>query len=187
MVKLLRRHYILFFVILFIIFLNAFFFFVGPSNFVEKLGVHNTYLVILLIGIFGGVSSFTGPVFFSSMIAFAAGGANPWLLGLSGGLGLFVSDSIFYFLAHVGKKSVPPDLKIKILRIEKKLERFPNWVAFFITFLLLALTPFPNDILMIALAIGGYGYFRFFPYLLAGNITLSLLVAHLGNSLWWLS
>lgn len=186
MTRWIKKHHVFFLIVLFIVLINAVFFFVRPDNIVNALGAKNSYLVIFFIAVIGGVSTLTGTVFFSTIFTFAAGGGNPWLLGIFGGLGLFISDSIFFLLARLGRKSVSEYWNKKIIEFENKLRRFPEWQIFLIIYFFLGFTPVPNDILMIVLAVAGYKYIKFSPYLLLGNITLAVIMANLGDKLWWI-
>src|SRR5262245_39905659 len=96
MISMKYRYLIFFLVFVLLLTLALVIFFITPEQIVAYIGVKNTYLVAFLLAVFGGLSAITGVSFFLSVAAFASGGANPFLLALVGGLGIFISDSIFY-------------------------------------------------------------------------------------------
>ena len=163
--------------------LNAIFLFISPDTVVQKIGVQNTYLTIFLIAAIGGLNSFTGGVFYASLAAFAAGGASPWILGLSGGLGLVVGDSLVFFLFKYGSSKIDGTWKARVQRAEDWIEKFSQPVQNFIIYLYLAISPFPNDILMFGLAVFKYRFIQVLPLILLGDVTFAVLVALLGERL----
>lgn len=179
-----RKHYVLVGIVLFLIALNVLFYFIGPDRIVEYIGIRNTYLVVFAIAAIGGLSTVTGTVLYSSIATFAAGGSSPLLLGLAGGAGIFISDSIFFYLAKRGRESVPEKWGHWIERIQRFVDRYPLWIILLATFLYLGFSPLPNDLLMIALALAGIKYRQLIIPLLPGSITIALLTAYFGN-LWF--
>src|SRR3989344_9607010 len=121
-----ERHYRLLGVIAVLVTLNVFLFFLGPQQVVDSIGVSNTYLIVFIIATVGGMSSFTGATYASAVITFTAGGANPWLIGLCGGVGVFISDSLFYLLAEYGRRVVPHDWKPTLERVARKMRVLPT-------------------------------------------------------------
>lgn len=154
-----------------------------PQEVVGYIGVENAYLVGFLITLLAGVSSFTGTAAYATVGALAQGGANPVILGLIGGVGLFLSDSIFYFLITKGVESVKKSRDSFLARLERIFNKVPTSVVLLIVFLYTGFSPLPNDLLLIALLIGGYKYKTFALPLLAGAITLMLIITHVGG-LW---
>ena len=177
-----ERHKILVAVVLLLIAFNAVFFYVTPDEIVEYIGVHNSYSIAFLIAAIGGVSTLTGATLFATIITFAAGGADPLMLGVAAGIGIFISNSVFFLLAMYGRKSVPRVWHERLLRIEGWVKRrISSKKALMLAYVYLGFTPFPDDILMFALVLSGYSYKRVAPVLLAGGVSLATLVAHLGN------
>lgn len=164
-----------------LILINVLYFFVSPQEIVEYVGVGNTYLVTFLIAAIGGLSTITGTTLYAAMATFASGGAHPVGIGLAGGAGIFLSDTVFFLLAAYGRAAIPPRFDRWVARIERTAQRLPVWCALVLVYLYLGFTPLPNDILMIALVIGGFRYRQVAPALLAGSFTIALLVAHLGE------
>jgi len=156
-------------------------YFVPSEDIVRTIGVDNTYLVLFFFGIFAGFSSLTGGSFYAAVATFAAGGSNPIILGLAGGLGLFISDSIFYYVALRGIQII----RKKWNRLPEKIAAWVNarnqWLVLGFVYAYAAFIPVPSDILLGALAISDYPYKKFAPYLLVGDLTLALLIAALAS------
>lgn len=184
MKKQIANYYPVLCIVLFIIAVNVVFYFYGPDQIVRTLGVRNTYLIAFGTAAIGGLSTATGVVMFTLIASFAAGGATPWLLGVCGGLGIFVSDSVFFWLAQVGRESMPPKWKRWIARIHHWMHTRPKWLVMTAVYLYLGLTPFPSDLIMIVLVLGKYRYRSIVPVLLAGSLTIATLTAYIGHS-WW--
>jgi membrane protein YqaA with SNARE-associated domain len=163
--------------------LNLVFFFLSPDQIVEYVGVENTYLTVFLIASVGGLSVITSGVLYASIIAFAAGGASPWLLGLVGGIGIAIGDSlVFYLFSHTSKK-LSPRWQEKVTKVKEKVEHLPSTVQYVLIYLYLGFTPLPNDILMFLLAVLRFQFWQVFPFILAGTITVATLIAYLGEAL----
>jgi hypothetical protein len=157
--------------------------FIEPEEIVGRIGVENTYIIVFLAAVFGGLSTLTGTSFFLLIATFADGGSNPLLLGLSGGAGIFISDSLFFLIARHGAEI----LRTKAKRFSETLVRFmrraPPWGVYGGVYVYLGFTPLPNDLLMIALALFGMSYRKLIPVLLAGSITIATLTAFGGQQL----
>lgn len=175
-----KRHLALTAIILFFIALNVFFYFVSPDTIVEYVGVRNSYAITFIIAAIGGLSTVTGTVLFSTIATFAAGGSNPTLLGIIGGLGIFISDSIFFHLAQLGRQFVPNKWEGWIGKMHQFVQSYPLWLVLLLVYLYISFIPLPNDILMVALVLGGYQYRYVAPILLVGSISIALVIAHLG-------
>ena len=183
MYRFFQKYAVLIGLIAFLVALNLFFLFVGHERIVSFIGVENSYIIIFLIAAIGGLSSISGVAFFSLITTFAAGGSNPLLLGLVGGAGLFISDSIFYLLARYGRESIPPKWDRFLDSVERRVRRYPRWLVLVLSYLYLGFSPFPNDVLAVALVIGGYRYRAVAPIFLAGSLTHALFFSHIGHFL----
>ncbi|MEX0931326.1 MAG: hypothetical protein WDZ88_01105 [Candidatus Paceibacterota bacterium] len=180
--NILVRYKFLFAVLLVFILIQALFFFISPSEIVSSVGIENSYGIAFLVALIGGVSTLTGPVLFATIATFSAGGANPFLLGLVGGLGIFISNSVFYFLALYGKKSVSEKWKEKLNAISERIkEKYSKRVIFPLVYLYLSFTPLSDDVLMVGLVIAGYRYMHIAPLLLLGGISFATATAFFGN------
>lgn len=166
-----------------VLFLGAFgllLYFFPPSEIVAAIGVENAYLVGFLAALTAGFSSLTGTATFAAIASLAQGGATPWLLGLCAGVGLFLSDSGFYFILTKGRESVTGKAKKLADTLEEYIERVPVWAVMLVIVIYTALSPLPNDILLLALAASGYRYLVFAPALLVGDLIIMQIVTQIG-------
>ena len=155
----------------------AVFSYVNPELIVAKIGVTNGYLVLLLIGAIGGVSVFTGPSYFIALTTLSVVGLNPLLLGLAGGFGVTVGDTIMFFLGMNAGSKAPEKFQEKLHKLEKKLENKSRWFVNLITYSYITFTPFPNEIVTISLGLLGYKKRLILPILFLGNISGGILGA----------
>ncbi|HYF13384.1 MAG TPA: hypothetical protein VD928_03755, partial [Candidatus Paceibacterota bacterium] len=102
----------------------------------------------------------------------------PLILGLAGGSGAFLSNSIFYFLVLHGKRALPDRWERRIEELTKIIKKLPLWAVWIVVFVYSGLTPFPDDILIAALALSSISYLRVAPVLLAANITIVTLISY---------
>lgn len=155
--------------------------FVNPHQIIEYVGVENSYLIVFLIAAIGGLSTFTSTTLFTTIATFSAGGAIPWLVGLAAGVGIFISNSVFYLLAALGRKSIPEHWNAKILSTARWMRKMPVWLLFFTIYLYFGFSPLPNDLLIIVLVIARFKYRQVAPILFAGSITVAILTAYLAR------
>src|SRR6056297_4327429 len=154
-----------------------------PTQIVDRLGVENSYLAAFLIAATGGLSSFTSSVFYASVATFSAGGANPWLLGITGGLGIALGDSLIFALFRFGFKDVHSYWHEFIERLRLWVDAYPRPVVYATLFLILGISPTPNDIIMFLLVALGFRYLKVAPVIVAAGITITTITALLGQSL----
>lgn len=181
-IKFHKKSYATFFALLGIIaFWGILLYFYSPQVLIEKIGVQNSYIVIGVVAVLGGVSSITGASFYTTLTTFAAGGADPLLLGLIGGIGVTFGDSFFYYLGLRGKDLLSGKPKKISQKMECWINKKPSWVPQAIAFIYTALTPLPNDILMVSLAISKVSYKKIIFFVLIGNIGSVIFFAYLAR------
>lgn len=165
----------------------VFFHFVPPELLVNKIGIQNTYLAAFILAVVGGFSSITGTSLYATLVAFAgAGKVNPLILGVVSGFGLFISDSLFYFVADYGRKiikRITARWETLFNRIRRWVRIAPDWVVYAGIFLYVAFAPIPNDILLAVLVLSGYSYRQFALYLFLGDLTFTYLLTHVAGSI----
>ncbi|MCL5730365.1 MAG: hypothetical protein M1165_02250 [Candidatus Pacearchaeota archaeon] len=165
--------------ILLIIFWVVLFRYINPQLLVAKIGATNGYLILFLLGALGGVSIFTGPSYFIALTTLAIGGLNPLLLGLAGGCGVTIGDSVIFLLGVSAGKKAPEKFQKKLEGLEKRTKNKPDWLVNLILYLYIGFTPLPNEIATIALGLIGYKKKVIIFFLLLGNITSGILTAML--------
>ena len=162
----------------------VFFYYFPVQELIDKIGIQNTYLVAFLLATIGGFSSLTGTSLYVALIALSQAGVNPIILGIVGGLGLFLSDTIFYFII-VKVRSLITKITNRWERLFRRMWKWfyvcPDWVVYLGVFLYAAFSPLPNDILLAVLALSSYSYRQFAWFLLAGDITIGLVLTHIGS------
>ena len=153
-----------------------------PNTIVDHIGVENSYLTVFSIAAFGGLSSLTSGIFYAAVVTFSSGGANPWLLGVVGGIGISIGDSIIFGLFSYGLQNVRRSWKDKVERIRSYVDYYPNRIVYTTLFLILGFSPLPNDIVMFALVTLGFQYLKIAPILVLSGITITTVTALLGES-----
>lgn len=159
----------------------AFFYFISPDEVVRVIGIQNSYLVVFILAVICGFSSFTATTFFVAIAALSQGGANPLLLGLSGGVGLCVSDFAFYFVVSRGTPVIDKHWKKLSTFLRHWITVLPDWIIYPFIFLYSTFAPLPNDIILVALAFGGYPFKKIAPFLFLGDIASAILLAYVAH------
>ncbi|MES2225262.1 MAG: hypothetical protein V4480_00445 [Patescibacteria group bacterium] len=179
MKKLLRKYLSAALILLFIIAWALVLILIPPSTIVAAVGPGNTYLVGFIVALVAGFSAITGTTAYATIIEFARGGADPLLLGAISGIGLFISDAAFYALALRGRRVVSRKWKKPFAVVRRIMDRIPDAAVYVGVFAFAAFGPIPNDVLLVALIVGDYEFKRFWPFLLAGDLTFMLFLSYI--------
>ncbi|MFW5991293.1 MAG: hypothetical protein ACOCQX_03610 [Candidatus Nanoarchaeia archaeon] len=171
----LKKHISLITVILLILIFSAINYFLGAEGFVNLIGEENSYLLAFLVATFGGASFLTASSYYLIIITLALGGTNFILLGVAGGLGNSIGDTLFYLLGLKGRKTLGRVKKITD-RIFNWLNTKPPWMIPVFVFLYANLVPLPNDILAVSLGVCKYPFKKLIIPLVLGNISFTMLV-----------
>ena len=144
-----------------------------------SIGVTNSYLLLFVIALVGGVSSFTTGSYLATLYLLAQQGLSVPLLGLAGGVAIFIGDIIFFYLGRYGIKALQQSES-------EWADKFSDWIAKrsdkslqLFTYVYVGLTPLPNDIITIALGASGRPFKTFLLPLFIGSIQLQTLAAYL--------
>ena len=164
-----------------------FFNYISPEELVQKIGIKNVYLASFILSVVGGFSSITGTSVYAAITAIAHSGVvNPLVLGVISGLGIFLSDSLFYFIARYGHETIVRTTE-HWKRIFGKIRRWvrfaPDWLLYTGVLLYSAFSPLPNDIILAVLAVSGHSYRQFAPFLFVGDLTLMFLLTQFADRL----
>jgi hypothetical protein len=157
----------------------------GPGTIIGLIGVSNSYLVSFILGVLGGSSVFSSGAFFATIYSFVKSGLNPFLLGIIGGLGLGIGDSLFYFLGFQGRKITSPWLSKKVDALGNWLRARPPVLIFMFIFIYAALVPLPNDLLLVLIGLAKYPYKVAIFALLAGDLLFVILVGVIAKYGWF--
>lgn len=162
--------------------INVLFYYTSPKTLVDYIGVENSYLVTFLVAAIGGLNTFTSGVLYTTIATFAAGGSIPWLVGIAGGLGIAIGDSIIFHLVKYGRKSISENWKKWIEQKKDFIDAYPSWVLYLAIYLYLGFSPLPNDLLMFTVAMLGFSFMRLLPVIILGGITIGVITAYVGSS-----
>jgi membrane protein YqaA with SNARE-associated domain len=177
--KLTKKNLIIFIFILFFILWSIVLIKVSPIKITETIGIQNSYLLTFFVAFLGGSSILIPFPYYLFIITFGAGGLNPFLLGIIGGLGLALGDSITYFIGYKGKEVLPHKVqkifnKIRIICSKR------SWLMPFFLFIYGAIIPIPNDLIILPLGLGRYPYWKMAIPLTIGNMIYTTGLALLG-------
>jgi len=175
----LRQYRTLIGIALLIAFWCAVLYLMPVEDLVQELGVQNAYIIGFTAALIAGFSSLTGTAAYAAVIAFSRAGADPLYLGVASGIGLFISDTAFFFLMLRGRESVEDRFRSFLKKVHALIERVPPVVVYVGTYLFCAFGPIPNDVILAALVIAGYRYRRFWLALLLGDVTFMLFLSYL--------
>ena len=104
---------------------------------------------------------------------------NPILLGLFGGIGVTIGDSLYFYLGSKGKEISSKKVDKRLEKISKLLKKSPKWLIPFIVYIYSGFTLLPNDLMTFSLGITGYSYKKIFLPLILGNITVTTIIAYI--------
>lgn len=179
MKKKLKRYFvfagILIFIIVWILILN----FISPDRIVAKIGVGNSYIILFLISAIGGVSSLSVSSYYLAVSVFASGGLNPIFLGLVGGVGVTIGDSLFFYLGKKGKTISSKKILEKTRKLKIWINKSPKAFMPFLIYIYVGFTPAPNDLMTVPLGFMDYPFRKIIIPLLLGNITATVLISYL--------
>lgn len=147
-----------------------------PEDIISKLGIENTYLAIFAFAIFGGVSAFSAAGFYGTLFYFAHSGMNPFILAGFSAFGVLIGDFIFWYIGVEGRKLIKNEENTYAIRLSGWLKQKPRWFVPIIIYAYTGLSPFPGDILMLALAFTGYRPRDIIIPTFFGNYTLALII-----------
>ncbi len=153
--------------------------YVNPQELVAKLGATNGYTILFLLGVIGGASTFTAPSYFIALTTLSIGGLNPVLLGLAGGLGITIGDTVIFFIGLAAGRRAPEKFKERLQKLEKRIEKKPKWLVNFLLYAYIGFTPLPNEIATISMGLLGHKKKIILLFLFLGNITSGILGATL--------
>jgi membrane protein YqaA with SNARE-associated domain len=155
----------------------------GPQNTIELVGLTNSYIIAFFMGAFGGSFVLTAGAYYYSIYTISQHGLNPFILGVVGGFGLTVGDSLFYYLGFRGRSIKSKWIGKKVHAFGKWLENKPKFIVLIIAFIYISIIPLPNDLLLISAGFAGYSYRLIIFAVLLGNIFFVTLLGLLGQGL----
>lgn len=169
-------------IVILVVFVTTFSFLISTYSTDEILnfiGVDNAYLLMFLLAIVGGMSTFTGVPYHLVLITLGSSGLNPVLLGLATAAGVMIGDSTSYLIGKQSNQVLPEKLKKKLYKFANFLSQKPKLIAPFL-FLYGTFSPFSNDFIVISMGFISYPYKKIIVPLSMGNILYNIGLASLG-------
>ncbi len=162
----------------FIISMSVFFYFSSPESLIDAVGIQNAYLLMFVLAFIGGLTTFSGVPYHLILIALAAGGVNPLLLGFSTAAGVILGDSTSYLIGYKGRDIIPSKITVVIEQIIDWGMKYPKALPWFF-FGYASLLPFSNDFIVIPMGFERYPFWKVMIPLGLGNILFNTLLGYL--------
>ncbi|MBN1544870.1 hypothetical protein JW898_05420 [Candidatus Woesearchaeota archaeon] len=179
MKKRLRNTIIFFLLLAFIVFWSVLLYFITPHRLVDGIGVQNGYILSFLFGVFGEAATFTALSYYPAIVTLAAGGLNPFILGLIAGTGMTMGNSIYFFFGRETRNVLSENLEKQARKVLRWVEGKPNWILQMIMFIYVGFTPFPNNLLTASGGITGVPFRKMILPLFLGNVVLTTTIAYI--------
>jgi len=145
-----------------------------PWLWMNNLVVTYGYLGAFIVCIIGNVSIFL-PIPFALIIYLFGSTLNPLVLGIVSGVGSAIGEMVSYIIGRGGRKVIESRYGKRLDAVEKLIDRYGILVVF-----LAALTPVPDDILLIPLGMIKYPAYKTFTAMVFGKTIMCLILAYAG-------
>lgn len=152
--------------------------FVSPEQIINTIGVNNAYLLIFFLAFLGGVSTFSSVPYHLVVVSMAAGGLNPFVLGVSAASGVMLGDSTSYYLGHRGSLFIPKQFQKFFSRLHTLIIHHPKLFPWF-CFLYGMLIPFSNDFITITAGLIRFPFWKVILPLGIGNLLFNTAIAYI--------
>lgn len=140
------------------------------------IGVENAYILMFILSLLGGLSTFSGVPYHVVLIALAVGGVNPFLLGAVTAVGVMLGDSTSYYLGYQGRALMSERIQQVLEKLEYIKEKYPRLLP--VVFLLYgSFLPFSNDVIVIPMGFLRYPFWKVIIPLGVGNIIFNIGLA----------
>lgn len=146
---------------------------------IDAVGSSNAYLLMFVLGMVGGFTTFTGIPYHLVLMSLAAGGLSPVGLGICTAIGVMLGDSTMYVVGSKVKNSLPPRVLATMEHLADYLLHHPRMVPPALV-AYGTVSPFSNDFIVASLSVVGYPYWRTIIPLTIGNIFYNIALAYLG-------
>lgn len=152
-----------------------------PADIVAFIGTENGYLATLALSFLGGLSVLVSIPYHLVIMTFAAGGLNPWLLGIAASIGQLGGDTTSYLLGFSGGSMVTGRLAATMERLRNWITRRPYWQMSIALFVYGSVSPVSNDWMLVPMGLARYPYWRVMLPLELGNTVFNTAMALLGT------
>jgi membrane protein YqaA with SNARE-associated domain len=164
--------------LLFFISFSFLFYYYSPEKIINFIGVENAYILMFILALVGGMTTFSGVPYHVILIMLASGGLNPFYIGLSSSFGVMLGDTTSYYVGYSGGHIVPK-------KIQNNLQKFCSYCLSHprilpIAFLLYgSLVPLSNDFIVISMGLARFPFWRVMIPLGIGNLIFNISLAYL--------
>jgi len=149
------------------------------DDLIDAVGASNAFVLMFILGMIGGFTTFTGIPYHLVLMSLAAGGLDPVGLGVCTALGVMLGDSTMFVIGTKVKASLSPRVLATIEQFSSYLSHHPKLVTPALVSYG-AVSPFSNDFVVASLGMVGYGYWRTIIPLTIGNTFYNTALAYLG-------
>lgn len=166
---------------------STLFYFFSAERVVSFVGVENAYVFIFVLAFFGGLTTLSGIPYHLVLIALAAGGLHPLILGITTAIAVSLGDCTSYFVGYFGRALVSERIEKALQRLSLLQERHPRLLplAFF---LYGACVPFSSDLITIPMGLLRYPLLRVIVPLGLGTVIFNTALAYFAVDVYmWLS
>lgn len=152
---------------------------IPTESLVAFVGDENIFILMFVLGLVGGLTTFSGIPYHLILMSLASAGASPILLGIVTASGVMIGDSVTYGLGKRAGKILGPRVKNILNHLKSALETHPQILT---PALILygTISPFSNDFVVASLSFMGYTYKKVIIPLTIGNVFYNTALAYLG-------
>jgi len=140
-------------------------------DWMEQLALNYSYFGIFILSFIGALS-IVFPVPYTVAIYFLGTFLDPYLIAFSGGLGSAMGEFVGYVLGYSGRMLINEERRKKMDYMVKIFDRYGVIVIF-----LFALTPLPDDLLIIPLGVMHYNPVKFLIPCIIGKTLMCFILA----------
>ena len=162
--------------IVFFVTFSLIFYYSSPESIIGLVGVENAYILIFILALIGGLTTFSGVPYHLVLVALATGGLNPLVLGGVTALGVMLGDSTSYYIGYQGRLLIPPRLQSTLQKLSSVQQKYPRLLPVFFLFYGSCL-PFSNDVITIPMGFLHYPFWRVIIPLGVGNLVFNIALA----------
>ncbi|MFH0890970.1 MAG: VTT domain-containing protein [Candidatus Liptonbacteria bacterium] len=160
--------------------ISAVFYFSSPDKIISYIGAENGYIIIFILALVGGLTTFSGVPYHLVLISLASGGLNPLLLGVITGVGVILGDSTSYYIGYGGREIIPEKIRSYLNKLFLFGSRYPRTMPIF--FLLYgSMIPLSNDFIVISAGLARYPFKKVMIPLAMGNLIFNISLAYFGS------
>ncbi len=167
--------------------ISAIFYFSSAERVVSYIGVENAYVFIFILAFFGGITTLSGIPYHIVLVALAAGGLNPFVLGITTAVAVSLGDCTSYFVGYLSRDLVPIRIERALQRLVRIQESHPRLLPV-VFFFYGACIPFSSDLVTIPMGLLRYPLWRVIVPLGLGTVIFNTTLAYFATDVYaWLS